>query len=104
MAKIWFFIGLFLLIAYEIFNVYFIMPMPGSQKMNSIDVAYFLYTWRWVFRILFSVMILYGLFMAKWKLRWLPLALVCLLAVCIYMLNFKLAADHMFYKPRNVLM
>jgi hypothetical protein len=24
------------------------MPMPGSQEMNSIDVAYFLNKWRWV--------------------------------------------------------
>ena len=26
----------------ELANVYFIMPMPGSQRMNSIDLAYFL--------------------------------------------------------------
>ena len=31
----------------ELANVVFIMPMPGSQQMNSIDLAYFLYQWRW---------------------------------------------------------
>lgn len=99
-----FYTGLAGLLVFEILNVYFIMPMPGSQEMNSIDVAYFLYTWRWIFRIIFSVMILYGLFMSKWKFRWLPFALVGLLIVSIYMLNFKLAADHMFYQARKVLM
>lgn len=99
-----FYTGLAGLLVFEILNVYFIMPMPGSQEMNSIDVAYFLYAWRWIFRILFSVMILYGLLMSKWKFRWLPFALVGLLIVSIYMLNFKLAADHMFYQARKVLM
>ena len=31
------------LVLFEIANVYFIMPMPGSQEINSIDLAYWLY-------------------------------------------------------------
>ena len=34
--------GLLGLLVFEFLNVYFIMPMPGSQKMNTIDLAYFL--------------------------------------------------------------
>ena len=49
MKKIFYF-GFIGLILFEIANVYFIMPMPGSQRMNSIDLAYFLYSWRWLFR------------------------------------------------------
>ncbi len=49
MKKI-FYSGIVSYIFFEIANVYFIMPMPGSQEMNSIYVAYFLYSWRWVFR------------------------------------------------------
>ena len=48
MKKI-FYLGIISYIFFEIANVYFIMPMPGSQEMNSINVAYFLYTWRRVF-------------------------------------------------------
>ena len=59
MKKI-FYIGLAGLLLFEILNVYFIMPMPGSQKMNSIDLAYFLYRWRWLFRILFLMMLVVG--------------------------------------------
>ena len=57
MKKI-FWLGLIGLLVFEVLNVYFIMPMPGSQDMNSIDAAYFLNKWRWVFRGLFVVMIL----------------------------------------------
>jgi hypothetical protein len=97
----WFgFLGLLL---FEIANVYFIMPMPGSQQMNSIDLAYFLYSWRWAFRILFGLMIVIGLFRARWHRRWkwlLILPLVILFAV-IYMANFKMAADAMFQQPKQ---
>ena len=40
----------------ELANVYFIMPMPGSQQMRSIDAAYAVYRWRWELRAIFGVM------------------------------------------------
>ena len=59
--KLIFWIGLIGLFAFEVFNVYFIMPMPGSQRMDSISIAYFLYNWRWMIRGLFALMIIVGL-------------------------------------------
>ena len=103
MKKI-FFVGLAGLLLFEILNVYFIMPMPGSQKMNSINVAYFLYTWRWLFRILFGLMIIIGLFKSSWKQKWLPAIPIALVVVVVYMANFVMAADHMFYQPKKLLM
>jgi Protein of unknown function (DUF3179) len=99
-----FFTGLIGLLIFEILNVYLIMPMPGSQRMNSIDIAYFLYRWRWVFRILFGAMLLAGLFKSTWKRKWLLVFPLGALALVIYMVNFEMAADHMFYQPKNVLM
>lgn len=99
-----FYLGWLGLLLFEVANVYFIMPMPGSQEMNSIDLAYFLYKWRWVFRILFGLMILVGLFKAKWKRKWTLAIPLLLLGAVIYMANFKMAADHMFYQPNKVLM
>lgn len=52
------------LILFEVLNVYFIMPMPGSQRMRSIDLAYFLYTWRWVFRVFFGLILVATFFTA----------------------------------------
>jgi hypothetical protein len=94
------------LLLFEIANVYFIMPMPGSQKMNSIDIAYFLYKWRWIFRGLFGLMILLGLFKAHWHRRWKWLLIlpIAILAIVIYMANFKMAADAMFKQPNQLLL
>ena len=103
MKKI-FYIGLIGLLLFEILNVYLIMPMPGSQRMNSIDVAYFLYKWRWIFRSLFALLLLIGLFGTNWKRKWTVAIPFTILAVVIYMANFNMAADHMFYKPENILM
>ena len=105
MKKI-FWIGLLGLLAFEIANVYFIMPMPGSQQMNSIDAAYFLYKWRWIFRVLFGLMILVGLFKSNWhrKWKWLLIIPVGIMAAVIYMANFKMAADAMFKQPKQFLL
>ena len=53
-----FYLGIIGIILYEIAKVYFIMPMPGSQRMNSIEAAYFLHNWRWEFRIILWALIL----------------------------------------------
>ena len=101
-----FWVGLIGLLLFEIVNVYFIMPMPGSQRMNSIDAAYFLYKWRWIFRGLFGVMILAGLLKAHWhrKWKWLLILPIGILAVVIYMANFKIAADAMFKQPKQLVL
>ena len=80
------------------------MPMPGSQRMNSINIAYFLYKWRWVFRVLFVLLLMYGLFKSNWKRKWVLIIPVILLALVLYMVNFKMAADHMFYQPKQKIM
>jgi hypothetical protein len=99
MKKI-FYVGIAGIILFEILNVYFIMPMPGSQRMNSITVAYFLYTYRWYFRIIFGLLMAAGSKDAfQVKRKWLPaLAIVPALAV-IYLFNFEMVADHMFLQP-----
>lgn len=102
-----FFIGIALLVIFEVANVYFIMPLPYSQRVRSIDVAYALYSWRWLIRAACGVMILVGLRDA-WSLRgWrklaVPVAAVVATAV-VYMTNFVMAADKMFLAPESVTM
>ena len=101
--KKYFWLGFLGLLLFEIANVYFIMPMPGSQRMNSINLAYFLHKWRWVFRGLFGLMMLVGLFKSKWKRKW-PWAIpILFVGAVIYMANFKMAADAMFKQPKQLL-
>lgn len=103
MKKLFYF-GLIGLLLFEVANVYFIMPMPGSQKMNSIDLAYFLNQWRWFFRIAFVLLLLVGLFKADWKRKWTVAIPILIIAAAIYMTNFVMAADHMFYQPQKLLL
>lgn len=103
--KTLFYVGIAGLILFEIANVYFIMPLPGSQRMRSIDVAYFLYTWRWAFRIGFGLLALAGV-IAAWRARgwrrWLVPGLLVLAAGVAYATNFEMAADTMFYQPETL--
>ncbi|WP_197062581.1 hypothetical protein [Muricauda sp. MAR_2010_75] len=74
--KKWFYIGAIGMILFEVLNVYFIMPMPGSQEMESIDLAYFLHTWRWAFRVGFVLLMIIGAYHAYSSRRWLMLTLL----------------------------
>ncbi len=99
-----YYIGIICLILFEIANVYFIMPMPGSQRMPSIDVAYFLYTWRWVFRAIFGVIAVAGFWQAYQSSKWLALPSFAVAVVAAYVFNFQMAADVIFYQPKNLQM
>jgi hypothetical protein len=92
--------GLAGLALFEIANVYFIMPLPGSQRLNSLDLAYFLHTWRWAFRGAFGLAAAAGAvaaFRARW--RWVPALAGVAAAAVVWFFNFRMAADHMFAMP-----
>src|SRR5262249_54047162 len=102
-----FYLGAVALVAFEFANVWFIMPMPGSQRLRSIDFAYFLFTWRWGFRALFAVMMLAGLPSAFSVTSWrkvAPALVVVVAGAIAYMANFVMAADRMFMQPRTLTM
>lgn len=103
MRKLFWF-GIIGLLFFELANVYFIMPMPGSQQMNSIGLAYFLYKWRWIFRAVFGLFLIIGLIKTSWKKKWVPFIPIAIVSVVIYMTNFVMAADHMFYQPQKYLL
>lgn len=103
MKKWVFYIAALGLAAFEFFNVYFIMPMPGSQEINSIDMAYFLFSGRWVFRIIFSLCILFGLFgLLQEGRKLMPWGVIIVLAGVIYYINHNMSADHIFLQPANL--
>jgi hypothetical protein len=97
-----FYLGVLCLVSFEIARVYFIMPMPGSQRMRSIDVAYALHTWRWAFRLGCGVLIAAGLRAAwggrGWR-RWLAPASLLLTGLLVYAMNFQMSADRIFLAP-----
>jgi len=93
--KFFFFFGV-LLILFEWLRVYFIMPMPGSQGINSIDLAYFLHQYRWIIRMVCLLPMIIGL---RATLKLYPKSLIVLMLFLIgssYVTNFIMSADQMF--------
>src|SRR5690242_15053453 len=105
MKKFLLVVGLLILFAAEILRVYFIMPFPGSQRANTIDVAYFIDQNIWYIRVIALLLIavpLYNVF--KGKRLWSKILLggVFIFYVFVfYVFNFKFLADKMFYQPQH---
>ena len=100
-----FYTGLLLLVLFELANVWFIMPLPFSQRVRSIDVAYALHSYRWIFRGVFVAMMAAGardsFGVATWRKAF-PVVGVALAALVTYGTNFKMAADAIFIAPRSL--
>ncbi len=80
------------------------MPLPGSQRVRSIEVAYLLYSWRWAFRGFFVLLLVVGFLQAFEASKWFSLVGLLLVFGATYAVNFQMAADTMFYQPQNLQM
>ncbi|KAA2243313.1 DUF3179 domain-containing protein [Chitinophaga agrisoli] len=97
--------GLLLLIAVEILRVYFIMPFPGSQQGDTINIAYWLHkNINWL-RLLGGLLILYPMIhIFRHSRVWKKIVLVAgllLYAAVVYLFNFRFLADKMFLPPNR---
>ncbi len=96
-------LGLALLLAAEIGRVYFIMPFPGSQRSNTIDLAYALDQRIIWFRVLGLILVAPGIWYFLRKGRWwqktVLVFFVAFYLVVFYLFNFRFLADKMFYQP-----
>jgi len=104
MTKKIYYFGILGLLFFEIANVYFIMPMPGSQEMNSIDLAYFLYSWRWIIRLGFVLLLFFGFKTALQSSKIFSLLSLVVIIGIAYATNFIMAADTMFLQTSNLKM
>lgn len=101
--KVLFYLGLGMLVLFEFLKIYFIMPFPGSQQWDSIDFAYFLHQYRWVFRIALGVLILAGAVPAiSGKRKWVQALCLVITLAALWAFNFKMAADAMFKEPEEL--
>ena len=99
------YLSFILLIVFECLRVYLIMPMPGSQTFNSIDLAYFLGANKNSIRILLYLIILLPFIkIIKGNSIWEKIGLGVLSLVYIaifYVFTFMMEADKMFLQPTH---
>lgn len=101
--KALFYVGILAWCFLEILKVYFIMPMPGSQRWESVEFAYFIHQNRWILRALFGIMILAGARNSfSISKKWIPLLCLVPLVIIIYIFNFEMLAERIFQQPKNL--
>jgi hypothetical protein len=100
--KKYFYIGLFGLFLVEMLKGYLLMPMPGSQEQESVSLVYFLYDKRWLFRIVFAIMMIAGLKDVFQRRKWIPIVFLLITAAGIYFSDFMMSADRMFHEPETL--
>lgn len=102
-----FFLGAVCLALFELAAVYFILPLPGSQRLDSLELAYALYGWRWPLRGALILLLLAGL-PAAWRQRgrfgWKIAGPLLVVAAASFAANGYLAADVMFRQPRTLIL
>ena len=100
-------VGLIYLMALEIAKVYFIMPFPGSQQIDSIEIAYFIDQYIIWLRLLGLLIVLTPcIYYFKNGKRFQQLVLtftLILYAIIFYAFNFHFLADKLFYQPKSIL-
>jgi hypothetical protein len=102
--KFWFYISSLLLLVFEVLNVYFIMPMPGSQSLDTLAIAYLLYTYRWFFRFAIAAIVLYFSVRLFNKSTYLHFVFLFFIGGLIWIFNSNVAADKMFLNITKLIM
>jgi hypothetical protein len=97
------YLGILGLAIYELLKVYLIMPFPGGQVWDTLDIAYFLHQWRTPIRVFLWVIILIGGLSGFRKNQiWIPISSIAAVLGLTYVLNFRMAADAMFQQPKEL--
>jgi hypothetical protein len=106
MKKILFYASLCLLIIFECLRVYLIMPLPGSQQFNSINLAYFLGSNKIIIRTILIILMslpLISLVRSEGKNNKIKIYIgLIIYLVIFYLFNFQMEADQMFLQPKNL--
>jgi hypothetical protein len=97
--------GLLLLLALEFMRVYFIMPFPGSQRAETIHLAYFLHHNIIWFRIIGFLIIIFPAIhfftYGSKRAKWLTGITLFIFTYTFFLLNYRFIADEMFFQPKH---
>ena len=107
MSRLVFPVALAALVLLEVALVWFIMPLPGSQRIRSLDLGFLLHSWRWPLRILLLTGLAAGLpalARARPARRVLGAAAALLAGALIWFTNFRMPADRIFRQPTTLIL
>jgi Protein of unknown function (DUF3179) len=95
---------LFLFLA-EVFRVYFVMPFPGSQRSETVDIAYWIsrhIVWIRILTLAVAGIALIRVFKQgkRWEKIILPLVLAGYIAVFV-LFNYRFDAENIFHQPAD---
>lgn len=95
-----------ILLGVEIASIYYIMPFPGSQRDESVELAYYLHHHIHYFRILGGVLAAYPAFVllttGTTTLRAVVLTIAGVYALVFYQVRYKMRADEMFLQLEQI--
>ncbi len=101
-----FLVGFLLLVFTEILRVYYIMPFPGSQEEETLQLAYFIQNniiWIRLLGLVLTVYPFYVIQMSASKVIRITLwVLAGFYIVVFYMFNYRYLADRIFLPPKSV--
>ena len=103
MKKVFYF-ALLLLLIFEVLVCYLLMPFPGSQQLNSIQLIYFLHQYRWYVEIPLIMIILYTILQIIKKKQFTKTSLfvgVIVLFLC-FIFRYILVADYIYKQPQTL--
>src|SRR6478735_6062970 len=95
--------GFLLLFGGEILRVYFIMPFPGSQQSDTIDIAFWLHNNIGWLRAIGILLLAYPVSeimnRGRKKTKVLTAIVLIFFGFVYFMFNYRFEADKMFYQP-----
>ncbi|MBX2916925.1 MAG: DUF3179 domain-containing protein [Cyclobacteriaceae bacterium] len=98
--------GVLVLVGFEVASIYYIMPFPGSQREESINLAYWLVNNLVYLRLIGLLLIAYPvykfIFSGSTSQRVTLIALFLLYLMVYYQVNHRMRADAMFKQPRTI--
>ena len=99
-----FYILLSLFVILEVLIDYLLMPVPGSQELDSLSLTYFLFQRKLLFEIFLLIPILFSAtILIRNKYKWMPLFSILMAASIYIFTNFIFTAEHRFQQPKNLI-
>lgn len=100
--RLLFHFSLLLLLVTEAYRAYLLMPIPGSQHSEMVDISWFLWHYRWIIRIVLFVGVIAGTKSVFQKRKWIPIVNLLFTGFVFYLANFYMTAESMFHEPENL--